>query len=35
MQLLGREGSVYWLKKADGSIMGNIILKEEWEKYRL
>ena len=28
MQLLGREGSVYWLKKADGSIMGNIILKE-------
>jgi len=28
MQLLGHEGSVYWLKKADGSIMGNIILKE-------
>ena len=29
MQLIGRNGSVYWLKKADGSIMGNIILKED------
>ena len=28
MQLLGRKGSIYWLEKADGSIMGNIILKE-------
>lgn len=31
MQLIGRNGSVYWLKKADGSIMGNIILKEDGE----
>ena len=29
MELLGRQGSVYWLEKADGSIMGNIILKEK------
>lgn len=28
MQILGRQGSVYWLEKADGSIMGNIKLKE-------
>jgi len=29
MELLGRNGSVYWLEKPDGSIMGNIILKED------
>jgi hypothetical protein len=29
MELLGREGSVYWLEKVDGSVMGNIILKED------
>ena len=28
MKLLGQEGSIYWLKKADGSIMGNIHLKD-------
>ena len=28
MRLLGRRGSVYWLEKADGSVMGNIILTE-------
>ena len=28
MKLLGQQGSIYWLKKADGSIMGNIHLKD-------
>ncbi|MGB1873972.1 MAG: zinc-dependent metalloprotease family protein [Akkermansiaceae bacterium] len=28
MRLLEREGSIYWLEKADGSIMGNIMLKD-------
>jgi hypothetical protein len=28
MKLLGQKGSIYWLKKADGSIMGNIHLKD-------
>lgn len=29
MELVGRNGSVYWLEKADGGIMGNVILKED------
>ena len=28
MKLLGQKGSIYWLKKAGGSIMGNIHLKD-------
>ncbi|MGB2011827.1 MAG: zinc-dependent metalloprotease family protein [Akkermansiaceae bacterium] len=28
MQILGRQGWVYWLEKVDGSIMGNIKLKD-------
>lgn len=28
MELLGRKGSVYWLEKSDGNIMGNIMLKD-------
>ena len=28
MILLGQKGSVYWLRQADGSVMGNIFLKD-------
>ena len=28
MTLLGQKGSIYWLRKADGSVMGNIFLKD-------
>ena len=29
MKLIGRDGHVYWLEDADGSVMGNVILKED------
>lgn len=29
MQLVGREGEVYWLEDAEGNVMGNVILKED------